>query len=758
MPYASMKDVNPAIKGIKPPVTLAQANHIARMADAIRRKGGAESPWAVAIAQFKDIYVKTDGGWKRKGRTSELHLFHGGRILEAVEGTEGKEWDVVLIEAGEEKNKKFYWEPEILERDCHMFEGCKSYDAHLSDADFPRRARRPTLDILGIVKSPRWDPSVGKLGAVVATYHVVEEAFRTKLLALRERGLLDSIGLSVDTWTSAIDKAVGGKVLKAITRIKEAVSVDVVGDAAAGGRFERMVAATTHIREVIDMKLTKEELEALINERVEAALEAAKKPEGDGEDPPTRAKEGEDPPPKKKGDGEDEVSKALEETKRALEQVQIQACQTLLDTKLQASKLPQPFHPVVRSHFEGRVFESKDLDEALKATLEALAEASKTGEVKGAGYVLNVGPDPLRKLEIATHRLFGAELDDEMKRDAAEGIPRLTGIRELYLLLTGDYDMKGIFNPEGVRVAEANVNTGTVTSLVKNALNKVLLKEFNALEPWWRPVMTEMDFTSMQDVTLIKTGSIADLPTVLEGAAYTELQFGDIEEVAEWVKKGAYIGVTLEAIDRDDVQGIRRIPRELGRSARRTLSTAVAAMFTVNSDVGPLMADGMYLFDATPTTGHLNLLTTALSAAEWEVVVRAMFKQTAPVGGNRLGMRASIILVPIDLEQTARRIFRQPWEQTSQAHYETLLEGAAKIIAVPEWLDTNNWAAAVDPAVCDGLCLGYRFGREPELFTADDPSSGSMFTNDELRIKVRFFWALGVADYRPLHKSNVTGA
>jgi hypothetical protein len=32
-----------------------------------------------------------------------------------------------------------------------------------------------------------------------------------------------------------------------------------------------------------------------------------------------------------------------------------------------------------------------------------------------------------------------------------------------------------------------------------------------------------------------------------------------------------------------------------------------------------------------------------------------------------------------------------------------------------------------------------------------------MFTNDEMRIKVRYFVAVGVADYRPLHKSNVAG-
>ena len=35
MPYSSMEDVNDSIKGIDPPVTLAQANKIAEWADAI---------------------------------------------------------------------------------------------------------------------------------------------------------------------------------------------------------------------------------------------------------------------------------------------------------------------------------------------------------------------------------------------------------------------------------------------------------------------------------------------------------------------------------------------------------------------------------------------------------------------------------------------------------------------------------------------------------------------------------------------------
>ena len=67
--YKSMSEVNPAIKGIKPPVTLTQANEIADMADAIAKsKNPPDSPWAVAIANFKKTHVAGEKGWTKKAK------------------------------------------------------------------------------------------------------------------------------------------------------------------------------------------------------------------------------------------------------------------------------------------------------------------------------------------------------------------------------------------------------------------------------------------------------------------------------------------------------------------------------------------------------------------------------------------------------------------------------------------------------------------------------------------------------------------
>ena len=69
-PYKDMKDVNPALKGIDPPISLAQANAIAKAADAIgsdKSKNG----WAIAIAQFKKNHKVENGHWVAKEKMAE---------------------------------------------------------------------------------------------------------------------------------------------------------------------------------------------------------------------------------------------------------------------------------------------------------------------------------------------------------------------------------------------------------------------------------------------------------------------------------------------------------------------------------------------------------------------------------------------------------------------------------------------------------------------------------------------------------------
>ena len=221
---------------------------------------------------------------------------------------------------------------------------------------------------------------------------------------------------------------------------------------------------------------------------------------------------------------------------------------------------------------------------------------------------------------------------------------------------------------------------------------------------------------------------------------------------------------------RDKVNKIREIPQMLADSWYNTLSNQVATVFTTNSAAGPVLGDTGALFNSTAvssTGGHANLLTTALSLTAYSAARTAMRKQTTGYGGG--GARALIapayMLVPVDLEQTARTVMETEQLHGSANNDVNPYYKEAQVIVVPEWTDANNWALVADPRQYPAIYMLYlRGNRVPELFEAGDETSGAMFTNDELRYKVRqmsFYFSstytcAPVADYRPVHKSNVS--
>lgn len=88
-PYKSKGEINPALKGITPPISLAQANAIANQADSIGsddKKNG----WAIAISSFKKTHHVEDEKWvKNKGseaqasfETTEEEMAYWGDIVE----------------------------------------------------------------------------------------------------------------------------------------------------------------------------------------------------------------------------------------------------------------------------------------------------------------------------------------------------------------------------------------------------------------------------------------------------------------------------------------------------------------------------------------------------------------------------------------------------------------------------------------------------------------------------------------------------
>jgi len=247
-----------------------------------------------------------------------------------------------------------------------------------------------------------------------------------------------------------------------------------------------------------------------------------------------------------------------------------------------------------------------------------------------------------------------------------------------------------------------------MAGLVANALNKRVVNEFQQYPMWWSPIVNIEDFSNLQTVRWITLGGIGELPTVSEGAAYTELTWDDVTETASFVKKGGYLGLTLESIDKDDTGRIRAAPRALAQAAWLTLSKALSSIFTANSGAGPTMSDSIALFHAS----HSNLGTTALSVSSYAAARTAMRKQTELHSGERLGALTApkFMLVPPDLEITALQVLASEYDYTyalsnaPAAPVNALTQGDSlnqrmqfardRVIVVDLWTDTNNWAAS----------------------------------------------------------------
>lgn len=348
--------------------------------------------------------------------------------------------------------------------------------------------------------------------------------------------------------------------------------------------------------------------------------------------------------------------------------------------------------------------------------------------------------------------------------------PSMRSVRDLYLAITGDYDFHGKFIPTQAQLAATTV---TLPGLAVNALNKVVLQYYASMLTWrWFEPLVEVvphDGTT-HDVHLIMVDGVANLSTVAEGAAYTELTVGDSKEVVSFDKRGNFVGITLEMFRRSDIAKLQAIPRALMAASLRTRSAAVASLFTANSGAGPTLADdGKALFHAD----HGNLGNTAFSSAAWAAARQRIWKQTVPGTGKPLSLWPTFCLVPIDLYDAALEVFgygdgdvgKPNAGGTAQTVNPYALSRAGDPrpvpVAVPDWSDGNDWAYLVDPRLQAVICMAYANAPAgglhalPEFFTGDTEQSGLLFTNDVLPVKVRDIFGVGVATYVGVGKNNV---
>ncbi len=342
----------------------------------------------------------------------------------------------------------------------------------------------------------------------------------------------------------------------------------------------------------------------------------------------------------------------------------------------------------------------------------------------------------------------------------------LAGLREAYVLASGDWEMTGRFKP--MEVSLANINSSSLPDLMAEWLNQRVVTIWQSYDQWYRMFCDIQQFSSLRDPHWIKIGGVGELSTVGEGSAYTEKEWSAESETTQWTKRGNWVGVTIEAIDRDMTGYVQQLPKALAQGAWLTISkdftrrliTATGAGYGYN-----MASDNKALFHAD----HSNLGNTALSYAAWEATRLAMARQTEQGTGEVLGglTLPRYMMVPRHLETTAIALLATERVQGSGNNDITPLsvdgdsisarkDAARRMLVVNDFLGTrNDWFAFADPARFPLFGLGFRWGEAPEIFSVADPTSGLMFSNDVMPIKIRWYYSLGAIDYRGMYYQRV---
>ena len=738
----------------------------------------------------------------------------------------GKEWDITIIgpaspddlvtiggtEYVRSQNGRLY-EVDGIRESAAQWDGVKVYDNHLTDKEFKERAgmRSFLSEGVGVLQNPHFDEATHELRARLI---IVDSAAADKLKNAHDSGVLEHIGLSVDTLTqegrAVLHEGQRYPVVKAFEHI---VSLDIVSEPAAGGRFNRLLAAKNN--QEVEMEITKEQVmewvaEALAAHTAEQAEEEITAEEAAdavveevaavAEEVPADA----DPVEAAQAVADaaqvvaDEVAEVVEEGEevsapesvemdervRQLEyRLRLAESDRLLRDVLDAAKLG-PMRATVETAFKGRVFGKEELMSVIKRAKEAQAATDTSGQVRGAGSVRTIGTmgsmTPLDKAEIGLIQLMA-------NRGGIRGGMRALEANDTYYVRErlpesfrvwikqgrDNYSPRRLSNwlweivgdPYSMRVSEAN----DVGSITKNAVNLFLAADYSVREEWWAPIVSELEVDTLDDATLVRAYGFENLDIVLEGGAYTPIELADDEETSSFVKHGNYVGVTLETMLKDKLNVLQSIPKRLADSWYNTQSAKVSAVFTTNTATGPVLSDTGALFNATAATtatGHANLLTAALSFTSWGAARTAMRKQTVQKlgAGRRAQITPKFLLVPDDLETAALQIRNSEYEPGGPDNDVNPYYQQFEVVTVPDWTDANDWAAVADPQLFPAIYMIYVRGhRVPTVYEAGDETSGAVFTNDEWRYKVRLmiyrfsstYDCAPVADFRPLHKNNV---
>jgi hypothetical protein len=677
----------------------------------------------------------------------------------------GYKWEVQIAEAGPDKQGIANYPLAVLQAAVPVYDGARVFALTQGQHDDPANPYGKSVrDLVGWIS----DCKASATG-LQGMFNISKTAkwLRDMVVDAWDRGKKDLVGLSHDV-RAAYKKGNNGRI--EVEKIIKVDSVDVVYDPIAGGKFLRMAAARTAGRKEEQMiekllaalKAQRPDLYATIEGKVTSKTVTEDEVMG-------LLTRGLTPP----GDADARIQAAVKEAigkdggiaevQNLLTEARIVACGTTLNSELKESLLPELSQVRVKKQFEGKVFEIATLHAAIKEEKEYVDKLTGSGSVQGSGQV-RAGTEEPERVQAAFDKMMGVVVDDKFK-----DVPAFTSLRSAYTRITGDPDVRGIPNRDGVRFGEAYMaymqlpaaySSSTFTYALGNTMYRRLIQDYNV--PKWREDIlisfkrNARDFRTLESVRIGYFGDIADVDP--ETADYQEIPMVTDEEVSYNLnQKGAIFSVNRKVIINDDLRTVQQTVSHIGRAAKRTFS---------NRGWAKIVGNATYKGDSTAvfTVGHGNLGSVALTNDATGITTLAnrliaMYTQSEKDSGATLGLEPKYLCVPRAYLEIAKGL-NSPWPGVAggNPHAGRFGVNHENIITMLLTTDTNDWVLVADPNDVELLEVAFLNGQEqPELFVADNPLVGQMFMGDKVQYKIRHEYEWEIVDYRGFDKSVVAG-
>lgn len=301
-------------------------------------------------------------------------------------------------------------------------------------------------------------------------------------------------------------------------------------------------------------------------------------------------------------------------------------------------------------------------------------------------------------------------------------------------------------------LAASGPSTISVSGILSNVGNKIVMSGFNAIEQEYKKISTSRpvnDFKSVSSYSLVGDNIYDELPA---GGKIKEGSLGETSYSNQAKSFAKMLGIDHRALRNDDAGAFADVNKKLGRGGALKLVKVFWAAWLDDSAFFPI-DKSLANYDDGATDSVLSLA----GLTNIDTIFRAQTNPRAPgdTGTTPLGITPKILLVPVPLDATARNLMNSQYVNLVTATTPT--QGTANVwqgkyeVVCSQYLGAGNtngsdtaWYLLADPQDISGIEIVYLDGIEVPMVEVGEPDF------DELGIRMRGQFHFGVTkqEYR----------